>query len=70
MGSRTGSVRSLNSFSRPSSVASDNISASDGDSFNRSRNNSVSSYQSLHQSNSNKRCSTISTKSRDSGRVL
>ena len=68
MGSRTGSVRSLNSFSsRPSSVASDSV-VGDSDSFSRSRNNSVSSYQSLHQSNSNnKRCSTISTKSRDSG---
>ena len=68
MGSRTGSVRSLNSFSRPSSVASDSING-DGDNFNRSRNNSVSSYQSLHQGNNsnNKRSSTISTKSRDSG---
>ena len=68
MGSRTGSVRSLNSFSsRPSSVASDSV-VGDTDSLSRSRNNSVSSYQSLHQSNSNnKRCSTISTKSRDSG---
>ena len=68
MGSRTGSIRSLNSFSRPSSVASDSINGGDVDSFPRSRNNSVSSYQSLHQSSSNnKRCSTISTKSRDSG---
>merc|ERR1719270_1269114 len=68
MGSRTGSVRSLNSFSsRPSSVASDSV-VGDTECLSRSRNNSVSSYQSLHQSNSNnKRCSTISTKSRDSG---
>ena len=67
MGSRTGSIRSLNSFSRPSSVASDSING-DVDSFPRSRNNSVSSYQSLNQSNpNNKRASTISTKSRDSG---
>ena len=41
MGSRSGSVRSLNSFSRPSSVASDTESCP-----SRSRNNSVSSYQS------------------------
>lgn len=67
MGSRAGSIRSLNSFSRPSSVASDSING-DVDSFPRSRNNSVSSYQSLNQSNpNNKRASTISTKSRDSG---
>lgn len=69
MGSRAGSVRSLNSFnSRPSSVASDSTECEGAVSGNRSRNNSVSSYQSSHQSNShNKRSSTLSTKSRDSG---
>ena len=71
MGSRAGSVRSLNSFSsRPCSVASDGTgtefeAAAGG---NRSRNNSVSSYQSANQSNPhNKRSSTLSTKSQDSG---
>ena len=49
MGSRSGSIRSLNSFSRPSSVASDTESCS----TNRSRNNSVSSYQGSHQDNRN-----------------
>ena len=49
MGSRSGSIRSLNSFSRPSSVASD------VESCGRSRNNSVSSYQSSHQDKRNSR---------------
>jgi len=71
MGSRAGSVRSLNSFSsRPCSVASDGTGteceAAAGGS--RSRKNSVSSYQSANQSNPhNKRSSTLSTKSQDSG---
>ena len=49
MGSRSGSIRSLNSFSRPASVASDTESCTSS----RSRNNSVSSYQSSHQDNRN-----------------
>lgn len=48
MGSRAGSIRSLNSFSRPSSVASDTESCP------RSRNNSVSSYQSSHHQQDNR----------------
>ena len=55
MGSRSGSIRSLNSFSRPSSVASE------AESGRRSRNNSVSSYQSLHQDNRNSRDSGFSS---------
>ena len=69
LGSRTGSLRSLASSSRPASVASDCPGPDTEAGLGRSRNNSVSSYQSLnHQSSTNnKRYSTISTKSRDSG---
>ena len=54
-GSMSGSIRSLNSFSRPSSVASDVESCS------RSRNNSISSYQSSHQDNRHSRDSGFSS---------
>ena len=72
LGSRAGSLRSLASSSRPASVASVASDCPGPDTeagSSRSRNNSVSSYQSLnHQSGTNnKRYSTISTKSRDSG---
>ena len=69
LGSRAGSLRSLASSSRPASVASDCPGPDTEAGSSRSRNNSVSSYQSLnHQSGTNnKRYSTISTKSRDSG---
>ena len=50
MGSRSGSIRSLNSFSRPASVASDTESSTSS----RSRNNSVSSYQSSHHHQDNR----------------
>jgi len=67
LSSRTGSLRSINSFSRSSSAAN---SDSEDQIIFRSRQNSASSQQSYQRSNTNnlkKRNSTLSHQSQDSG---